>query len=99
MCNINHFSCSDGTEQNLKWLIGFKSVISEQLPNMPKEYIVRVVLDRNHRSIVIVKKDKVIGGICFRPFHSQGFAEIVFLAITESEKHKVFVIEFPVIVY
>ena len=32
----------------------------------------------------------MIGGICFRPFHSQGFAEIVFLAITSDEQIKGF---------
>jgi hypothetical protein len=43
-----------------------------------QEYIVRLVLDRNHRSMCIMKKGRVIGGICFRPFGSQQFAEIVF---------------------
>lgn len=79
---------NDGRESNMRCLVGFKCVISQQLPNMPKEYIIRIVFDRNHRSIVIVKNGAVIGGMCFRPFHSQGFAEIVFLAITEKEKHQ-----------
>eukprot|EP00474_Spongospora_subterranea_P010086 CRZ10544.1 hypothetical protein [Spongospora subterranea] len=79
---------NDGREHNMRCLVGFKIVISQQLPNMPKEYIVRIVLDRSHRSIVIVKHGQVIGGICFRPFHVQGFAEIVFLAIKETEKHQ-----------
>merc|ERR1712224_857517 len=30
----------------------------------------------------------VIGGICFRPFEPQGFAEIVFCAVTSSEQVK-----------
>jgi histone acetyltransferase len=30
----------------------------------------------------------VLGGMCFRPFHHQGFAEIVFLAVEESNKHR-----------
>lgn len=55
---------------------------------MPKEYIVRLVLDRNHRSMCIRKKNRVIGGICFRPFLSQRFAEIVFCAITSTEQVK-----------
>ncbi len=34
---------------------------------MPKEYIVKLVFDRNHESMIILKNhSKVIGGICFR---------------------------------
>lgn len=32
---------------------------------------------------------KVIGGICYRPFESQEFAEIVFCAIASTEQVKV----------
>ena len=32
---------------------------------------------------------KVIGGICFRMFPSQGFTEIVFCAVTSNEQVKV----------
>jgi histone acetyltransferase len=58
-----------------------------------QEYIARLVLDRNHRSLCIVKDDgegrrRVIGGICFRPFYTQRFAEIVFCAITSTEQVK-----------
>jgi histone acetyltransferase len=43
---------------------------------MPKEYIVKLVFDRNHESMIILKREtkegkttkKVIGGICFRQF-------------------------------
>lgn len=31
-------------------------------------------------------RSQVIGGVCFRPFFTQGFAEIVFLAITNTEQ-------------
>ena len=60
---------------------------------MPREYISRLVLDRNHRSLCIMKEEgegrrRVIGGICFRPFHEQNFAEIVFCAITSTEQVK-----------
>lgn len=84
---------NDGSERNILLLTGLRKVISEQLPNMPRDYIIRVLFDRSHRCICILKNEKsneVQGGICFRPFHSQGFAEIVFLAITESQKHKGF---------
>ena len=53
---------------------------------MPKEYITRLVFDRKHRSMVAVKDSKVVGGICYRPFFVQRFAEIVFCAITSSEQ-------------
>lgn len=36
---------------------------------MPKEYIVKLVFDRNHESMVITKdKNKVIAGICYRKY-------------------------------
>jgi len=65
---------------------------------MPKEYIVKLVFDRNHESMVILKREekdgkltkKVIGGICFRQFESQKFTEIVFLAITSQQQVKGF---------
>jgi len=79
---------NDGSPEMVMDLINLKTIFAAQLPKMPKEYIVRLVLDRNHRSMCIIKKKKVIGGICFRPFPSQGFAEIVFCAITSSEQVK-----------
>ena len=55
----------------MKMLIDLKNIFSRQLPKMPKEYIVKLVFDRNHESMVILKEDsKVIGGICFRVFES-----------------------------
>jgi len=79
---------NDGNPQNLIYLVNIKNIFSAQLPKMPKEYIVRLVLDRNHYSMCIIKKGRVIGGICFRPFLSQRFAEIVFCAITSTEQVK-----------
>lgn len=68
-------------------LIDLKNIFSRQLPKMPKEYIVKLVFDRNHESMVILKDDKkVIGGICFRVFEPERFAEIAFLAITANEQ-------------
>lgn len=79
---------NDGKPQHLRWLIRVKNIFSRQLPKMPKEYIVRLVLDRKHRCLVSLKGSKVVGGICFRPFLDQSFAEIVFLAITSTEQVK-----------
>ena len=42
---------------------------------MPREYIARLVLDRRHRSVAIVRKRRtVVGGITYRPFHAQARA-------------------------
>jgi len=79
---------NDGDPQRMLDLVCLKNIFSTQLPKMPKEYIVRLVLDRNHRSMCILKRNRVIGGICFRPFPTQGFAEIVFCAITSNEQVK-----------
>lgn len=39
----------------MKALINLKCIISKQLPKMPKEYIVRLMFDRNHESMMIIK--------------------------------------------
>jgi len=71
-------------------LIGLKNLFQKQLPKMPREYITRLVLDKNHISMAIVKKGwRVVGGICYRPFESRDFAEIVFCAVDSSEQIKV----------
>jgi len=53
---------------------------------MPQEYIVRLVFDRNHYSHAMMTNNKVIGGICFRPFYEQRFTEIVFCAVTATQQ-------------
>ena len=76
-------------EQNLIYLIGLKNIFSKQLPNMPKEYIVRLVFDRRHRSVALVKRNgTVVGGITYRAFHQQAFGEIAFCAVTSNEQVK-----------
>lgn len=50
-------------------LVDLKNIFAKQLPKMPKDYIVKLVFDRNHESLTILKSpQKVIGGICFRVF-------------------------------
>ena len=76
--------------QNLIILAGLKAIFQKQLPKMPREYIARLVYDRNHRSMAIVKEGlQVRGGITWRPFESRAFSEIVFCAITGTEQVKV----------
>ena len=38
-----------------KLLTDLKNIIAKQLPKMPKEYIVRLVFDKKHESMVITK--------------------------------------------
>ena len=70
------------------WLTQVKNIFATQLPKMPREYIARLVFDRKHRTLLAIKRDRVVGGICFRPFVPQRFAEIAFCAITSSEQVK-----------
>uniref|UniRef100_A0A6G1SK60 histone acetyltransferase n=2 Tax=Aceria tosichella TaxID=561515 RepID=A0A6G1SK60_9ACAR len=70
------------------WLNAITNVISHQLPRMPKEYITRLVFDPKHRTLALIKNNRPIGGITFRIFPTQGFTEIVFLAITSNEQVK-----------
>lgn len=82
---------NNGDLQNLVWLIGLKNIFSKQLPNMPKEYICRLVLDRRHKSVALIRKDGlVLGGITYRPFSPQRFGEIAFCAVTSTEQVKGF---------
>jgi histone acetyltransferase len=68
-------------------LTGLKCLFQKQLPKMPKDYIARLVYDRSHLSIAIVKMPlQVIGGISFRQFRQ--FAEIVFCAISSDQQVK-----------
>lgn len=80
---------NDGSRESMILLTGLKNIFQKQLPKMPKEYIARLVYDRNHKSMALIRKPmKVIGGICYRPFDPQEFAEIVFCAIASTEQVK-----------
>ncbi|CEG50449.1 histone acetyltransferase [Plasmopara halstedii] len=80
---------NDGTDEHMIQLTTLKNIFAKQLPKMPKEYIVRLVFDKNHRSMLLLKNGKhVIGGICYRPFESNHFAEIAFCAINASDQVK-----------
>jgi len=80
---------NDGEQDSHIILTGLKCIFQKQLPKMPKDYIARLVYDRTHRSIAIVKKPlEVIGGITYRPFKGRQFAEIVFCAISSDQQVK-----------
>ncbi|KAF7120049.1 hypothetical protein RHSIM_Rhsim13G0030500 [Rhododendron simsii] len=79
---------NDGIDEHMVWLIGLKIIFGRQLPNMPKEYIVRLLMDRNHKSVMVIRRNHVVGGITYRPYVSQKFGEIAFCAITGDEQVK-----------
>eukprot|EP00884_Botryococcus_braunii_P023466 jgi/Botrbrau1/9803/Bobra.0322s0011.1 len=72
-------------------LLHLKNIFSRQLPNMPKEYITRLVFDHRHRSVAVIKRNgTVMGGITYRPFPHARFGEIAFCAVTGTEQVKGF---------
>ncbi|CDK29518.1 unnamed protein product [Kuraishia capsulata CBS 1993] len=78
---------NDNTRENMMVLTGLKNIFQKQLPEMPKSYIARLVYDRSHISMAVVRKPlTVVGGITYRPFESREFAEIVFCAISSTEQ-------------
>ncbi|KAF9127042.1 histone acetyltransferase [Mortierella sp. 14UC] len=80
---------NDGSRDSMILLTGMKNLFQKQLPKMPREYIARLVYDRNHYSMAIVKAPLIVlGGITYRPFNHRKFAEIVFCAITSTEQVK-----------
>ena len=81
---------NDLQPRSLLILTGLKTLFQKQLPNMPREYIARLVYDSNSRGLAIIKRGyKVVGGICYRPFPHRGFAEIVFFATASADQEKV----------
>lgn len=80
---------NDGSRESAIILTGLKCLFQKQLPKMPKDYIARLVYDRTHLSIAIVKMPlEVIGGISFREFRARKFAEIVFCAVSSDQQVK-----------
>ncbi|TDH67253.1 hypothetical protein CCR75_000067 [Bremia lactucae] len=80
---------NDETDEHMIQLTTLKNIFAKQLPKMPKEYIVRLVFDKNHQSMLLLKNNiHVIGGICYRPFTANHFAEIAFCAINASDQVK-----------
>ncbi|KAF2175146.1 histone acetyltransferase GCN5 [Zopfia rhizophila CBS 207.26] len=69
---------NNGTRESTIILTGLKNLFQKQLPKMPKDYIARLVYDRTHLSLAILRMPlEVIGGISFREFRNHNFAEIV----------------------
>lgn len=69
--------------------------MSCHLTNVPHMFDISVFffsffLNRKHKTLALIKDGRVIGGICFRMFPTQGFTEIVFCAVTSNEQVKVY---------
>lgn len=80
---------NDNSHRSNIILTGLKCIFQKQLPKMPKDYIARLVYDKTHLSIAIVKQPlEVVGGITYRPFNARTFAEIVFCAISSDQQVK-----------
>ncbi|PLB54635.1 GCN5-related histone actyltransferase [Aspergillus steynii IBT 23096] len=80
---------NDGSTESTVILTGLKNLFQKQLPKMPKDYISRLVYDRTHLSLAIVKTPlEVIGGITFREVRHRKFAEIVFCAVSSDQQVK-----------
>ncbi|WPH03284.1 histone acetyltransferase GCN5 [Acrodontium crateriforme] len=92
---------NDGKPRSMIIMTGLKCIFQKQLPKMPKDYIARLVYDRTHMSLAIVKRPpagshaeasglpgEVVGGITYRPFKGRQFAEIVFCAISSDQQVK-----------
>ena len=80
---------NDGKRDSFIVLTGLKNIFMKQLPEMPKDYITRLLYDKNHFSLALLRKNlMVIGGVTYRLFPSQKLAEIVFCAISSNEQVK-----------
>jgi histone acetyltransferase len=53
---------NDNERESTIILTGLKCIFQKQLPKMPKDYIARLVYDRTHLSIAIVKKPLEVVG-------------------------------------
>jgi hypothetical protein len=59
---------NDGRRDSSIILTGLKCIFQKQLPKMPKDYIARLVYDRTHLSIAIVKKPLEVVGYVASPW-------------------------------
>ena len=79
------FTINDGSDASIKILTKLKIVFSIQLPNIPRLYIRKQLLDKKHVLMTLIKfKGKrkiVIGSCCFRIFEPNQFIELIFFAI------------------
>ena len=63
---------NDGSRDSFVILTGLKCIFQKQLPKMPKDYIARLVYDRSHLSIAIVKHPLEVVGYVHRRLGREG---------------------------
>jgi len=73
---------NDETSQSLVFLLMVRNIYSFELKMMNESYITRLVFNPHHYNIIVMVDGVVIGGVCFRLFTDQQFAEIAFFAIS-----------------
>ncbi|KAF9686903.1 hypothetical protein SADUNF_Sadunf02G0038200 [Salix dunnii] len=61
---------NDGIDEHM-------NIFARQLPNMPKEYIVRLLMDRSHKSVMVIRHSLVVGGITYRPYISTLYLSVM----------------------
>lgn len=81
---------NDGSDANSILLIQSKTLFSQQLPKMPKEYIIRLLFDRSHQTICCLDSSngELLGAVSVKPFPQSHFFEIAFLAVRGTNQVK-----------
>jgi histone acetyltransferase len=70
----------------LKDLTNLKNLYSRQLAKMPREYIVKLLFDTVHESLIVKMGQKIVAGVTFRGFKDRPFYEIAFLAVNKEDQ-------------
>mmetsp|Transcript_20546 Transcript_20546/g.68861 ORF Transcript_20546/g.68861 Transcript_20546/m.68861 type:complete len:225 (-) Transcript_20546:1533-2207(-) len=70
-------------------IYSYLNILYKQFSNMTKNYIEETICDISHNIILIKRLDneKIVGGICYKLFHSCEILEIVFLCIDQLRKN------------
>lgn len=77
---------NDGCDQSLIWLTMARNIFHKELAQMPEDYISKLVYNKYHYTVVLIKDGMVFGGICYRPFFDRDFIEIAFCAVTSTSQ-------------
>jgi hypothetical protein len=54
-------------------LTNLKNLYSRQLAKMPREYIVKLLFDTVHESLIVKMGKKIVAGVTFRGFKDRPF--------------------------
>lgn len=80
---------NDRKIENMVQLLHLRNLFSKALVKMPRDYVVRMIFDRRHYTFAMYRENgTIVGGLCYRPFTDRGFAEVVFLAISQGDQVK-----------